>query len=96
MQSRTSFFNGSIFKKSVTRFWPVWGGYFAIWFVLVPVVLLANRYDRTTDYVRDFLLNTGFTGGLIMNALFAVFSAMAVWSFLYNTRSAHGMACLPS
>ena len=95
MQSRTSFFNGSIFRKSVARFWPVWGGYFAIWFILVPVVLLANRYDRTTDYVRDFLLNTGFTGGLIMNALFAVFSAMAVWSFLYNTRSAHGMACLP-
>ena len=95
MQSRTSFFNGSIFKKSVTRFWPVWGAYFAIWFILVPVVLLANRYDRTTDYVRDFLLNTGFTGGLIMNALFAVFSAMAVWSFAYNTRSAHGTACLP-
>ena len=95
MQSRTSFFNRSIFKKSVTRFWPVWGGYFAIWFLVVPVVLLANRYDRTTDYVRDFLLNTGFTGGLIMSALFAVFSAMAVWSFLYNTRSTHGMACLP-
>lgn len=95
MRSKTSFFNGSIFKKSVSRFWPVWGGYFAIWFILVPVVLLANRYDRGADAVRDFLLNMGFVGGLIMSAAFSVFSAMAVWSFAYNTRSAHGTACLP-
>ncbi|MBR5701324.1 MAG: ABC transporter permease, partial [Oscillospiraceae bacterium] len=28
-------------------------------------------------------------------AIFSVFSAMAVWSFLYSSRSASGMACLP-
>ena len=95
MQSRTSFFNRSIFRKSVGRFWPIWGAYFAVWFILAPVVLLANRYDRSLNAVRDFLLNVGFVGGLITSAVFAVFSAMAVWSFLYNTRAAHGMACLP-
>ena len=26
MQSRTSFFNGTLFRRNLTRFWPLWGG----------------------------------------------------------------------
>ena len=26
MQSRTSFFNITLFRKNLTRFWPLWGG----------------------------------------------------------------------
>ena len=25
MQSKTSFFNGTLFRKNLTRFWPLWG-----------------------------------------------------------------------
>ena len=24
MQSKTSFFNGTLFRKNLTRFWPLW------------------------------------------------------------------------
>ena len=57
MQSRTSFFNGSIFRKSVTRFWPIWGGYFAIWFLMIPVVLLSI-------FIKKYLVN-GLTFGAV-------------------------------
>ena len=26
MQSKTSFFNRTLFRKNLTRFWPLWGG----------------------------------------------------------------------
>lgn len=96
MQSRTSFFNASIFKKSVTRFWPVWGGYTAAWVITVLSALL-SRYSSVNSVIelQSKLLNIGYAGGLITGAIFGVFSAMAVWSFAYSTRSAHAMACLP-
>ena len=40
MRSKTSFFNKTLFLKSVARFWPVWGSYFVIWLIILPVVLL--------------------------------------------------------
>ena len=43
MQSKTSFFNSSIFWKTVSRFWPVWGSYLAAGILALPVVILANR-----------------------------------------------------
>ena len=97
MQSRTSFFNLSVFKKSISRFWPVWGAYCAIWLILLPVIILANFQGRNVRLheLTDYLLNVGFYGGLIGSAVFGVFSAMAVWGFAYNTRSTHGIACLP-
>ena len=26
-----------LIRKDLTRFWPVWGTYFAIWFLILPV-----------------------------------------------------------
>lgn len=97
MQSKTSFFNKSIFWKTVSRFWPVWGAYLAIWLIMLPVIVLTNRYSyyNNADHLREYLLNIGYYGGLIMSAIFAVFSVMAVWSFAYSSRAAHGTACLP-
>ena len=43
MQSKTSFFNQSIFWKTVSRFWPVWGSYLAAGILALPIVILANR-----------------------------------------------------
>ena len=102
MPSKTSCFNRSIFWKNIGRFWPIWGAYLAIWIVIVPIVLL-NEFGNAAGYeiaqlrylISEDLLVSGFDGGLILSALFGVFSAMAVWSFLYHPRSAHGMACLP-
>ena len=45
MQSRTSFFNGTLFRKSVTRFWPIWGAYLLIWFLVLPMTILRGVSD---------------------------------------------------
>jgi len=97
MQSRTLFFNRGVFGKTVSRFWPVWGGYFAVWLMMLPIVILSRReaFLRDPGNLRNLLMDLGFAGGMIMSAIFGLFSAMAVWSFAYNTRSANGMACLP-
>ena len=42
MRSRTSYFNATLFFKTVTRFWPLWFFYFAVWVVAMPLVLQSN------------------------------------------------------
>lgn len=97
MRSKTSFFNFTLFWKDVSRFWPVWGGYLAIWTLLGPLTILGNRYSYGGKALRaaNHVLELGYVGGVIMGFIFAVLAAMAVWSFAYRTRSAHAMASLP-
>ena len=96
MQSKTSCFNKTIFRKHVTRFWPVWGAYLAIWLLAMPVSLLSQRdyLLRSPVGVQQSVLNS-IQSGVVMSFIFSVLMAMAVWSFLYNSRSASGAACLP-
>ena len=37
MRSGTSLFNGTIFKKTVLRYWPVWAAYSIIWLLVLPL-----------------------------------------------------------
>ena len=96
MQSKTSCFNKTLFWKHVTRFWPVWGAYLAVWVLTLPVGLLSAR-ERVMEQpalVQQSVLNA--TGsGVVIAFFFAALMTMAVWSFLYNSRSASGAACLP-
>jgi len=97
MQSKTSFFNAAVFRKTVSRFWPIWGGYLTIGLLALPFILLSNSYSyqQHPDRLAEYVLNVSHFGGLAMSAVFALFMAMAVWSFLFSTRATHGMACLP-
>jgi len=82
----------------MTRFWPVWAAYLGIW-LLAAAVPIAGRAEILEAYaaavMRHTLLSTGLYGGIAMSAVFGCFAAMAVWSFLYSARSAHGVAALP-
>ena len=40
MQSRTSCFNKTIFKKNITHFWPIWGIYLVFLLYALPLTLL--------------------------------------------------------
>ena len=97
MRSKTFCFNGALLRSGMKRFWPLWAGYLLIWILVMPLPLLRGlRYPGISDMeFREWVLNLARFGGEIMGAIFAVFSAMAVWSFLYAGRSASGMACLP-
>ncbi len=96
MQSRTSYFNSAIFLNTLKRFWPVWLGYFGAWMLILPVSLFSRlMYNTEFISVKRQILNAGTQPGVVMALIFGVLAAMAVWSFVYNSRSMSGIACLP-
>ncbi len=106
MRSGTSFFDKTIFKKTILRFWPLWGAYLVIWLIALPLngvmLLRMDAYDLngySGGYVRDFAYNrvpqTAEEFGLTMAVVFGVLCAMAVFSHLYNARPANFFGALP-
>lgn len=107
MKSKTSFFNRTIFFSLYKRFWPIFAGYLAIWLVVLPASLqnslkYAVEQAKYSEPPIDITLNaaeqvmrTSLYGGVIMSAAFALFIAMAAYSYLYNARSVSMMCSLP-
>lgn len=97
MKSKTSFFNKGIFKSSIKRFWPLWTAHFALWLVLLPVIALINNIGSM--YYRNYALEfiDGFIGfpSSIFAFVMAILSAMAMYSFMYASRSTGLIASLP-
>ena len=95
MQSKTSFFNWTHFRKTVCRFWPIWTAYFVIWAFCQPVMIVAERYYLNALRANSHVLNLAVGFGPVSAFFVSILSVMAVWSFLYSSRSCHGTACLP-
>ena len=93
MQSRTSFFNITLFRKNLTRFWPLWGmASFAG--ALFPLALLLQLMRSEHFYMwndplsfTEMYYNVAAYGVPVISLLYAVLCAMMVWSYLYNSRS---------
>lgn len=94
----------ALFKKDLTRFWPLWAAYTLLWFLLVPMYLFGQGADLARSYVRLGL--TGWAGDLAMQfmcgaggiaagAVYGVLCAMAVWSYLFNARPVNLTHALP-
>lgn len=96
MKSKTSFFNTGLFKSSIKRFWPLWTAHFAVWFLILPVIVLINNIN---DPYYNYALNMldGFTGfpSVVFAFVMAILSAMAMYSFMYASRSTGLIASLP-
>ncbi len=100
MRSGTSYFDRTVFQKTFTRFWPLWAGYSAIWVILLPLSGLATLQLelRETGYMESFACRTVpqmCSAALGMSIFFGVLAAMAVFSHLYNPRSANFFGSLP-
>lgn len=98
MQSRTSFFNITLFRKNLTRFWPLWG-MASFLGCLVPLAALLQLMHGGWD-IRPLEVTAAYYSVLayaapIISLLYAVLCAMLVWSYLYNTRSVGLMHTLP-
>lgn len=102
MRSKTSYFNGTLFRKNLARFWPLWGGASFIG-ALFPLALLTQllRYGARDVIAGTALDMTRIYYDVLCGAvpiiclLYGVLCAMAVWSYLYNARSVGGMHILP-
>ena len=92
-----------VIRKDLTRFWPVWASYLALWTLLLPVRLIHMlRFPgdlaamvRQAESARRMVLSLGQTTGLLLSCAYGLICAMAVWSYLSSARSASLYHALP-
>ena len=100
MQSRTSFFNKTLFRKNLTRYWPLWvmasfGG------ALVPLVFFMelNRYGGREMIapleMTEMYYNVVTFGVPLISLFYSILCAIAVWNYHCNSRSVGLMHTLP-
>lgn len=93
MRSATSCFNKTIIRTDVKRFWPLLFLYTGIWTVMLPVYQWVEL-DYGVNYPGDYLYDV-LTGSLVMALIFGCLFAVAVFSYLMNSRSVGLMHSLP-
>ena len=100
MQSKISCFNKTIFKKNLTRFWP-FAVIYAVYLIMVhPMVMyleISNNMQNGSDTKPWEVVGDHFMGMTEPISVFlaAIVIAMAVFSYLYQSRSANMMHAFP-
>ena len=101
MRSKTSFFNPTLFKKNLARFWPLWGGASVIG-ALVPLMLLMELIDEgfRSHAGKGLEVTVAYYSALayivpVISLFYAALCALAVWHYLYNARSVGLLHSLP-
>lgn len=91
MQSKTSFFNGTVFKKNMARFAP-------LWLVYTLILLLAMTLMYMEDGINFWFGNR--MGEMIqysalINLFYAPAAAMLLFGDLYNSRICYAFHAMP-
>ena len=100
MLSRISCFNKTLYRKNLTRYWPLWvmasfGG------ALVPLVLFMelNRYNGREMIapleMTEMYYNVVTYGVPLISLFYSILCAIAVWNYHCNSRSVGLMHTLP-
>jgi len=95
MRSVKSYFNVTLFRKNLARFWPIWGLYGACWLFLLPLNTLSSSEWWGPDRACSVPLELIGGPGLALAALFGVLAAMGVFSYLYTSRAVGMFHALP-
>lgn len=99
MRSKTSYFNGTLFKKNLSRYWPLWGlaSFGGAMFPLAMLLeLLHNGFQFWLPLETRQAYYTVLSYGVpVISIVYAILCAMAVWNYLYNARSVGMMHTLP-
>lgn len=96
MKSKISFFNAGLFKSTLRRFWPLWTIHFAGWLLFLPVLTLMNNLgpNKSTKFIFTICESAVFASSVVA-FIMAILAAMAVFSFMYSSRSTGLIASLP-
>ena len=91
MKSRTSFFNPTILRKDITRFFPIWGLYLigGSLTLLTSLAALAN----SDSLVMGVASNLQFMGAA--NMIFALLSALLLFGDLFKPRHCNMLHAMP-
>lgn len=93
MQSKTSCFNKTVFKKNLTRFAPVWVLY-ALCLVLGLVLMYSNGGRRTDFYFAYHMGQMPSVMGVV-NLGYALLAAQLLFGDLYTSRMCNALHALP-
>lgn len=99
MPSKRSFFNATLFKKHLSRFWPLWGivslvG--AMFPLYLQLTLMQGPFGPPT--AGEFRYSLYSIAAYLVPAFtcaYAIFCVAAVWGYLYNARAVGLMHSLP-
>ena len=92
MKSRTSFFNGAVLKKDLTRFAPVWGLYTLG--VLLFVWMQMNSFHMDADDTVIMLTNL-MNAGAVVNFVYALIVASVLFGDLYVPKMCNALHAMP-
>lgn len=89
MKSKTSFFSAAVLKKDITRFAPLW----AVYTLIFALVCIFTGYDEPARYAEN-VAQLCRSMPLII-CLYAIVTAMMVFSDLYRTQTAYTLLAMP-
>lgn len=97
MQSKASYFNTTLFRKNLTRFCLLWIVYLGFWLVALPFNFLQSfQYDNVMCWELQYvLLSSGAKIGVVVNFVYGLMCALAVFSYLFSARSANMLHAMP-
>lgn len=95
-------FSGTLFLKNLTRFWPIWALYGAVWFLILPVGILNGHTGAFSPLVYSYdpevphlYLLLSIRAGVFLNPIFGILAAMAVFSYLCSPHACGLYHALP-
>ena len=98
MLSRTSYFNATLFRRNLTRFWPLWGlaSFIGALFPLAVLLDMVHRgWHSFSGPEFTQMYYNAVSAVPVISLVYAALCAMAVWGYLHNTRSVGLMHTLP-
>lgn len=95
MQSVKSCFNGTLFRKNLARFWPVWVLYTICWSLVLVMPPLMQKWNWVLLDANRLPLQLLGNAGILSAVVFPVLAVMCVFSYLYSSRPVGMLHSLP-
>lgn len=96
---KKGWFNATLFWKNLTRFWPLWALYGLLWLFWLPVNIFLMDNGRAgaagAEHDVSVLLRGVLQGCPTIGLVYGVLVAMALFSYLMNSRSTGMLHALP-
>ena len=96
--------NGTLLRKNLMRFWPLWAVYAALWVIMLPVMQAVRLFgeeagrmsqERLAVQAASTLLEFSARICLFVSIVAGCLFAMALFSYLYSARSVGMMHAFP-
>ncbi len=98
MRLKSWCFNWALFRKNMTRFWPIWVLSALVWMIVMPLMLVSVAVNGSAAYLQMSADSTvALWAGKCHFVAFvdAIICAMAVFSYLFQHRSAVAIHMMP-